>query len=171
MGSLRFSISSNAFASKAPGSMDFQSSKRRPARIIRCKPCFKVISAATAQASGAEAQASPASGHMKKSKSLYDVLGLSRGASPQDVKTAYRKLARQFHPDAAISAQEKSISTEIFLQIQNAYAVLSKPEERAQYDRQLVVQQRQSWSRGFAKGAYVKPSGHVGRNWETDQCW
>ncbi|KAH9312785.1 hypothetical protein KI387_027820, partial [Taxus chinensis] len=88
---------------------------------------------------------------------LYEVLGLSGGASKQDIKKAYRNLARQFHPDTAASSEEKSINTEIFMQIQNAYAILSEREDRAQYDRRLVMQQKQRWNRG----AYREPYGHV----------
>ncbi|KAH9312783.1 hypothetical protein KI387_027818, partial [Taxus chinensis] len=145
------------------GPMDLQGTSRRGTANIRNIPSFKVIRAV--MVSGAESQAAtPAIGHMKKSMSLYEVLGISGGASTQDIKAAYRKLARRFHPDTASSCEEKSISTQMFLQIQSAYSVLSSQEERAQYDRQLVMQQSQRWNRGPYRG-------HAGRNWETDQCW
>ncbi len=64
-------------------------------------------------------------------KDYYDVLGVPRGASQEDIRNAYRKLARELHPDVnkASDAQEK------FAQVQAAYDVLGEPEKRAQYDR------------------------------------
>jgi len=65
------------------------------------------------------------------SKSLYETLGVSDSATPEEIKKAYRKLARQYHPDInkEESAQEK------FKEINAAYEVLSDPEKKAQYDR------------------------------------
>jgi molecular chaperone DnaJ len=63
---------------------------------------------------------------------LYKVLGVEKKASPEEIKKAYRKLARQYHPDrnpgdAGAEARFKEISA--------AYDVLSDPEKRKQYDR------------------------------------
>ena len=58
---------------------------------------------------------------------LYSVLGVSRSASPDEIKRAYRKLASQHHPD-------KGGDTQRFQQIQSAYDVLGDPNKRAQYD-------------------------------------
>ncbi|RLP60037.1 J domain-containing protein [Kocuria rhizophila] len=64
-------------------------------------------------------------------KDFYSVLGVSKDASPEDVKKAYRKLARTYHPDQnpGDAAAEKK-----FKDITEANAVLSDPEEREQYD-------------------------------------
>ena len=66
------------------------------------------------------------------SKDLYDVLGVARGATPADLKKAYRTLAKQFHPD--VCPDDKS-AEEKFKEAANAYQVLSDNEKRASYDR------------------------------------
>ena len=62
----------------------------------------------------------------------YDVLGVSRGASDADIKSAYRKLAKQYHPDKN-AGDEKA--AEKFKEIGEAYAVLSDPEKRKVFDQ------------------------------------
>jgi molecular chaperone DnaJ len=62
---------------------------------------------------------------------LYDTLDVKKGASADEIKKAYRKLAAQYHPDknpGDASAEEK------FKEVQNAYDTLSDPEKRKQYD-------------------------------------
>ncbi|TML11931.1 MAG: J domain-containing protein [Actinobacteria bacterium] len=66
-----------------------------------------------------------------RSKDLYDALGISRGASQDEIKKAYRKLVRQYHPDKNPGDEE---AEERFKEIQGAYDVLSDPEKRKQYD-------------------------------------
>jgi molecular chaperone DnaJ len=65
-------------------------------------------------------------------RDYYDVLGVSRGATEQEIKSAYRKLALQHHPDrnpGNVQAEEK------FKEAAEAYSVLSDPQKRGQYDR------------------------------------
>lgn len=64
-------------------------------------------------------------------RDYYEVLGVGRQASAEDLKSSFRKLARQYHPDVnkAPDAEER------FKAINEAYAVLSDPEKRAAYDR------------------------------------
>ncbi|MBP7562117.1 MAG: molecular chaperone DnaJ [Armatimonadetes bacterium] len=61
----------------------------------------------------------------------YDVLGVARQASPDEIKKAYKKLARQFHPDV----NPDPGAEDRFKELSEAYAVLSNPERRARYDR------------------------------------
>lgn len=65
-------------------------------------------------------------------RDYYEVLGVAREASPQDIKSSYRKLAVQFHPDRNPG---DSTAEEKFKEAAEAYAVLSDPEKRARYDR------------------------------------
>ena len=64
-------------------------------------------------------------------RDYYEVLGVPRNASSDDVKSAFRKLARQYHPDVS---QEPN-AEERFKEVNEAYAVLSEPDKRAAYDR------------------------------------
>ncbi len=65
-------------------------------------------------------------------RDYYEVLGVSREAPEQELKTAYRRLAHQFHPDK--NPGDKA-SEERFKELSEAYAILSEPEKRARYDR------------------------------------
>ncbi|NP_997824.1 dnaJ homolog subfamily B member 12a [Danio rerio] len=67
---------------------------------------------------------------IKRCKDYYETLGVSKEASEEDLKKAYRKLALKFHPDK----NHAPGATEAFKAIGNAYAVLSNPEKRRQYD-------------------------------------
>jgi molecular chaperone DnaJ len=68
-------------------------------------------------------------------KDYYAILGVSREATQEEIKQAYRRLAREYHPDR--HPGDKAIE-ERFKEINEAYAVLSDPEKRARYDRGLL---------------------------------
>ncbi len=68
---------------------------------------------------------------MPTTKDYYEILGVERGASPEEIKKAYRKLARKYHPDVNPGDPE---SEERFKAISEAYHVLSDPEARKKYD-------------------------------------
>ena len=66
------------------------------------------------------------------SKDPYEILGVSRTASPEEIKRAYRRLAKQCHPDR--NPGDKT-AEQRFKEVQAAYEVLGDPQRRAQYDR------------------------------------
>src|SRR5208337_485054 len=64
-------------------------------------------------------------------RDYYDILGVSRSASGEEIKAAFRKMARKFHPDATKNDPK---STERFKEAQEAYEVLSDQGKRKNYD-------------------------------------
>ncbi|KAK8579037.1 hypothetical protein V6N13_142272 [Hibiscus sabdariffa] len=88
--------------------------------------------------------------------SLYEILKVERTASLNEIKTAYRSLAKVYHPDAMGSSSDGRD----FIEIRNAYATLSDPMARAVYDMSLEARARR-----------VRTRVHPTRRWETDQCW
>jgi curved DNA-binding protein len=72
-------------------------------------------------------------------KDYYTIMGLARDATPDDIKRAYRKLSRKYHPDVS---KEKNAEAR-FKQLGEAYEVLKDPEKRAAYD-----QLGQHWKEG-----------------------
>src|ERR1700716_1821410 len=88
-----------------------------------------------------------------KTKDYYEVLGVGRNAAADEIKTAYRKLARKFHPD--LNPGDKT-AEERFKELQEAYDVLSDAENRKLYD-----QYGENW-RAVKQGAGVPPPG-----WES----
>ena len=72
---------------------------------------------------------------------LYTLLGLQRDASLEEIKRAYRQLAMRHHPDRT---QNNPKDTEIFKAVSVAFATLSNPERRAEYDRRLSASEHRA---------------------------
>lgn len=88
--------------------------------------------------------------------SLYEILRVDRTASLNEIKTAYRSLAKVYHPDAMGASSDGRD----FIELRDAYATLSDPTARAMYDM---------WLGG--RGRRVRSRVYPSRRWETDQCW
>ena len=92
---------------------------------------------------------------MAEKRDYYEVLGLQKGASADDIKGAYRKAALKWHPDRWVSGTdaEKKTAEEKFKEASEAYSVLSDPDKRAKYDQfgfaGVDGAASQDWSQGF----------------------
>lgn len=98
---------------------------------------------------------------MRDYKDYYQILGVSRNADEKEIKSAYRKLARKYHPD--VNPGDKA-AEEKFKQINEAYQVLSDPEKRAAYDRygeqwQAYQRMREQYGENFQPGGFESPFG------------
>lgn len=91
-------------------------------------------------------------------KNYYDILGISRDATQAQIKAAYRKLAKKYHPDSAPDNQKIK---ERFQEIQEAYGVLSDPEKRKMYHYYGHEAYRKSYYAQHASGTQ-EASGHAG---------
>jgi len=87
---------------------------------------------------------------MANGKDYYKVLGIDKSASEEDVKKAYRKLAREHHPDV-VSEKDKEAAEKRFKEINEAYRVLSDAEKRKMYDTYGTADPNQGFG-GFSGG-------------------
>ena len=97
---------------------------------------------------------------------LYQLLRVKQTASQAEIKAAYRGLAKQYHPDAMSSSNPNG---QDFIEIHEAYAILSNPIARARYDLSIGVTTTTAARRGYRYTAAGFPT--PTRRWETDQCW
>ena len=92
---------------------------------------------------------------MAEKRDYYEVLGLQKGASEDDIKQAYRKAALKWHPDRWVNGtdEEKKTAEEKFKEASEAYSVLSDPAKRQKYDQfgfaGVDGAGAQDWSQGF----------------------
>jgi len=94
-------------------------------------------------------------------RDYYEILGVGRNASEKEIRQAYRRLARKYHPD--VNPNDKSAEAK-FKEIGEAYEVLSDPEKRAKYDRwghawrQMEAQEEAARQAGFQTGGFGQGS-------------
>ncbi|CAH8348989.1 unnamed protein product [Eruca vesicaria subsp. sativa] len=98
----------------------------------------------------------------RRASSLYELLKVNETASLPEIKTAYRSLAKVYHPDASESDGRD------FMEIHRAYATLADPTTRAIYDSTLGARRRRVQVGAMGRAGRVYAST---RRWETDQCW
>jgi DnaJ domain len=87
---------------------------------------------------------------------FYTILGVPRTASPDEIKSAHRELVKKYHPDLFPGATQKARANKKLQQINEAYAILSNPERRRQYD-----------SGYFQRATVVKPAAAAGERRST----
>jgi DnaJ-class molecular chaperone len=95
---------------------------------------------------------------LQTTKDLYKLLGLSRGASRDDIRKAHRMLVRKYHPDA--NPQDPQ-AEERFKEIQQAYEVLSDDKKRREYDQRFHASFRGAADRPRARGAGGRTGGET----------
>ena len=85
---------------------------------------------------------------MQNFRDYYEMLGISKEATPNEIKQAYRKLARQYHPD--VNPGDKA-AEERFKLLGEAYGVLSDPDKREQYEQYSRYWKQKGFSKGWGK--------------------
>src|SRR5258708_35373338 len=98
-------------------------------------------------------------------KDYYEVLGIKRNAKPEEIKKAYRRLARKYHPD--VNPNDKSAEAR-FKEMTEANDILSDPKKRKVYDRfgEYSEQLADASARGATQGFGGSPRGTSGIRYE-----
>ncbi|XVE94552.1 hypothetical protein REPUB_Repub02eG0018400 [Reevesia pubescens] len=168
-------FTSSTFASFSSVSANFMGPKVsiKETNSLPTRVQFRTLRISAACTSTAERTVS----HIASPSSLYEVLGIQMGATSEEIKAAYRRLARVLHPDVSAKVQNNNATAaHEFIKVHEAYSTLSDPEKRADYDRTLLFRTRQSFSVSASAASMASStsycfSGFTRRNWETDQCW
>ena len=87
---------------------------------------------------------------MATKRDYYEVLGLSKGASEDEIKKAYRKLSKKYHPDI----NKEPDAEEKFKEVSEAYEILSDPQKRAAYDQYGHAGTDPNYGAGGAGGGF-----------------
>ena len=97
---------------------------------------------------------------------FYTVLGVTRTATPEEIKSAHRELVKKYHPDLFPSATQKAQANKKLQQINEAYAILSNLERRRLYDTRYF--QRETVAKPAAAASKRRPTATFGRQaaWE-----
>ena len=92
-------------------------------------------------------------------KDLYQVLGVAKTATEAEIKSAYRKLARKYHPD--LNKDDKS-AAEKFKEVSNAYDIIGNAEKRKKYDNHEIDEDGKptGFGAGFGNGGYGYDGGN-----------
>jgi len=96
---------------------------------------------------------------------FYETLGIQKGASSADIKSAYRKKAMEFHPDRNKSADAE----EKFKEINGAYEVLSNPQKKSAYDQFGHAAFDPSSAGGFGGHTHTQQNGPYNFTWQSSQ--
>ena len=93
---------------------------------------------------------------MAQKRDYYEVLGVTKSASADEIKAAYRKLALKWHPDRWVNASdaEKKTAEENFKEAAEAYSVLSDPNKKARYDQYGFAGDQMGGGGGFDFGGF-----------------
>ena len=96
----------------------------------------------------------------EQKRDYYEVLGVSRGASEDEIKKAYKKMARKYHPD--LNPGDKT-AEEKFKEVNEAYEVLSDADKKARYDQYGFAGVDPNFNPGFggAGGGVPRPRGRM----------
>src|SRR5438105_15356151 len=81
----------------------------------------------------------------------YEVLGMSKGASPEDIKKAYRKLAKKLHPDS--NKKDPKAATK-FAELNGAYEIIGDEDKRKAFDRGEIDAEGKPCFQGFPCGGF-----------------
>ncbi|WOK93636.1 chaperone protein dnaJ 20, chloroplastic-like [Canna indica] len=111
------------------------------------KPCF--VAAPRARVRASAVQARPAA------VTMYELLSVDKSAGPEDIKAAYRRQARRWHPDTCHSAADKNYFAEQFMRAKEAYEVLSDPDLRRDYDLALL-RPAGGWAAAVGGGVIIR---------------